>query len=194
MINAKFYDTMRARWKRALLTTHEGEWLKSEVAVDVFDDPGVAGDKCQAYNVFTKIGVPDQTKATLREMWYARKDLPDRDIWIACGWPGVRRLLSLKGSARSKKIKAIRAEIKKGTKPKRAAAKILPAPKRSAPVNSVKAHAKAMSAPAVNHRTSSLLDTVLADLAKLAAFNPAILDLVSDTTRKAIQSKAKKTA
>lgn len=164
----KFIESLTKSWRRALLLTHEGHWLQSEVAKRVFEE--VSGDKAKAYAIFTRIGVETNRKSKLLSMWEARKIVDDRATWLACGWGGVSRLVALPARERKKKVVQLRKEIRKGTKPKAAAAKIISKPKAAPP---------------------GLLKAVLDDLAKLVAFNPAVLPFLSDVTKKALKIKGK---
>lgn len=167
---------LSAQWRRALLATNEGHWLQSEVAVAVVRECGL--EKAVAYKVFGRIGVSPNAKTKLWAMNAARSVVGDKDIWLAAGWDRVRALVGMGEKERAAKIKAIRRDIAAGAKPRKAAAKALPrpSPRRR---HTVTAH----------ERGEGLLEKAIADIARLAAFNPATLPLLSPEVREAVEAR-----
>lgn len=168
---------LRSQWRRALLLSNEGDWLKAQVAHEIFE---ATPTKEKAYAVMVDIGVQDHasTKAGLKRMYEALSVVPGEDVWIAVGWRKVLQLTRLTKRERAAKVKTIRKEAKGGQLPAKVVAKILPKPEKKAPA---RAPARAPE--------PSLLELVLVDLTKLARFNPAVVDLLSDRVRKAVEER-----
>lgn len=168
---------LRSQWKRALFLSHEGDWLKAQVAHEIFED---TASKDEAYAVMGKVGIPKGSKDCQKRKYEALSVVPDEVVWIAVGWDSVRELTKLTKRERAAKIKAIRKKATGGQLPAKVIAKILPKPEKKAPAGT----------PA-RASEPGLLELVLVDLTKLARFNPAVVDLLSDRVRKAVEARMK---
>lgn len=118
-----------------------------------------------------------------------RDEIKDADVWIACGWTGVREIVKHEGKERADLVRAA-LKLYRDTQRQvsdhrvRALPGGSPKPRASNPAGS----------PRVRAQATSLLDHALEDLRKLAAFNPATLDLLSADVRAAVEARLKASA
>jgi len=134
-VNNAELERIRGRWNRALLSKHGGEYMQAEVSRDIWsahgEDPRVSARGSDSYEVLSRIGVAPSSKGMCRNMAVAIDVVPDRDVWVAVGWRGVKSLTNATKRERERAIKQIRKEAQGGKLPKSVALRIVPGERRS---------------------------------------------------------------
>jgi hypothetical protein len=106
MTNLNMSD-LRRRWKHAILLGNEADYMKAEIAREIYDAwPGSPEDAKRMLTTKPPggLGLASRTATMATEMAAAIQVVPDRAVWLMGGWKLVRTLAGLPAAQRKRDV------------------------------------------------------------------------------------------
>lgn len=185
-MKSEMANKIKHAWHQAVTLGHKADLRKAQVGLLILTALGDDRDARHWAHVELKIA-KNTASWLIRCGKVLRDEVTDHAVWVAVGWTGVRELLKLDEGERTKvAVKAVKlyqkTERQVGEKRLKSLAGGAPSGKRL-PKPDPKA---------VAHGPTR--EQLLEDLRKLAAFNPATLDLLSPPVRQAVKDRLSQSA